>query len=339
MPSQGNISSRQEPLLPSGSNLPLLMSHHKLLTSDIDEATNVISQALTPFSLTAFGSQVAAHLNWCQLEHIGLYYLGYGNTVRILPQDTDDCYLVQFPLAGSSIVLSGRDLVHNDVNTGTVLSPSRQFSMHWQSGSPHAIIRIDRAALETQLTILLGHYPGSPLNFDLRLDLRAPAALPFRSVLNMLFREAETRDPIVAFEQVRSLLMSRLLLTQPNTNSEALRSNVPRIPSRLVRAAVELIESRAGEGITVEQIATDCGIGLRSLQLSFREHLGVTPAQYLRQVRLRKAARELAHSDPEETSVADVATRWGFIHQGRFAAYYKAEFGESPSVTLRSMPR
>jgi AraC-like DNA-binding protein len=35
------------------------------------------------------------------------------------------------------------------------------------------------------------------------------------------------------------------------------------------------------------------------------------------------------------TSVTDVALRHGFIHMGRFAAYYKQRFGCSPSTSLR----
>ncbi len=34
--------------------------------------------------------------------------------------------------------------------------------------------------------------------------------------------------------------------------------------------------------------------------------------------------------------MTDIATKWGFGHLGRFAAAYRARFGESPSHTLRS---
>lgn len=339
MQPESNIVTPHRPRLVSGSSTPLLTSHQKLVTSDVEEATTVIGRALTPFSMRVDGPQLAARLNSLQLDQIGLYYLDYGSTVQILPQETDDFYLVQFPLAGTSTVKSGPELVRNDAGTGSVLSPSRGFFMHWYSGTPHVILRIDRAALETHLTTLLGHRPDSPLRFDLRMDLRAPSIVAFRSVLDMLLHEVESHSAVMAFDQMRSLLLSRLLLAQPNSSSEALHSDISRVPSRLVRTAVEIIENRAGEPITVEQVAADCGVGLRALQLSFREHLEVTPSQYLRQVRLRKAAEELARSDSEETSVADVAMRWGFIHQGRFAAYYKAEFGETPSATLRSSRR
>ena len=34
--------------------------------------------------------------------------------------------------------------------------------------------------------------------------------------------------------------------------------------------------------------------------------------------------------------VAAIAARWGFSNLGRFAAMYRGEFGETPSMTLRS---
>jgi AraC-like DNA-binding protein len=37
--------------------------------------------------------------------------------------------------------------------------------------------------------------------------------------------------------------------------------------------------------------------------------------------------------------VADVAMRWGLVHTGKFAAAYRRAYGESPSETLRGVPR
>jgi AraC-like DNA-binding protein len=47
------------------------------------------------------------------------------------------------------------------------------------------------------------------------------------------------------------------------------------------------------------------------------------------------ARRRLLASDPKAVTVAWVACGAGFTHLGRFARYYKQQYGESPSVTLR----
>jgi len=60
---------------------------------------------------------------------------------------------------------------------------------------------------------------------------------------------------------------------------------------------------------------------------------------YLREVRLRRAHDELLASPPSSTTVSAVASRWGIVHLGRFAAAYRAAFGESPSQTLARFPK
>jgi AraC-like DNA-binding protein len=63
----------------------------------------------------------------------------------------------------------------------------------------------------------------------------------------------------------------------------------------------------------------------------------MSPTQFLRQVRLRHVHRELLSADPS-TTVAEAAARWGFLHQGRFAAQYRERYGVQPGDTLRRRP-
>jgi AraC-like DNA-binding protein len=75
---------------------------------------------------------------------------------------------------------------------------------------------------------------------------------------------------------------------------------------------------------------------VRALQSTFRDHLGLTPQQYLRRARLRRAREDLlAHQNTGRTTVSAIANRWGFNHLGRFAIEYRSRYGESPSDTLR----
>ena len=88
--------------------------------------------------------------------------------------------------------------------------------------------------------------------------------------------------------------------------------------------------------MTVGDIAAAAGVSDRTLQAAFQAELEITPMAYLRGRRLDRARAELADAAMQDrTSVTEVADRWGFGHLGRFAAEYKARFGESPSQTLR----
>lgn len=62
----------------------------------------------------------------------------------------------------------------------------------------------------------------------------------------------------------------------------------------------------------------------------------MSPVAYLRICRLNRVRTTLAASDPQETTITNVAMRFGFLHLGRFAGDYKRMFGETPSETLAS---
>jgi transcriptional regulator GlxA family with amidase domain len=105
---------------------------------------------------------------------------------------------------------------------------------------------------------------------------------------------------------------------------------------RVVRRVVELIDSAPETAFTVADLAVFAGVSERSLHAAFRRRLRVVPMSYVRRRRLELAHEELLRLDPSEgAKVTDVALRHGFPHTGRFAAAYRARFGESPSTTLR----
>jgi AraC-like DNA-binding protein len=108
------------------------------------------------------------------------------------------------------------------------------------------------------------------------------------------------------------------------------RKNAP------LRAAVEHVHEHAGEPLTVSDLARAAGLSVRALQESFQRALGCTPMNYLRGVRLRHTRAELLAADPKTTTVAEIASRWGFAHMGRFSNEYFRQYGEYPRQTLRS---
>lgn len=73
----------------------------------------------------------------------------------------------------------------------------------------------------------------------------------------------------------------------------------------------------------------------RTLRAYCRAHLGMAPKRYLHLRRLQLARRALRANGSETANVAVVARRYGFSGLGRFAAYYREQYGELPSITLR----
>ncbi len=144
-------------------------------------------------------------------------------------------------------------------------------------------------------------------------------------------------EPLVQAAAIDSIAAA-VLAAFPNsaTDDEAGRSADHGGPAS-VRRAVELIEARAHESLTLGDIAEGARVGPRALQEGFRRHRGISPMAYLRGTRLDRAHRELQAADPTgDVTVASVAARWGFHHRGRFAEEYRRRYGRTPQQTLLS---
>ncbi|HYC16506.1 MAG TPA: helix-turn-helix domain-containing protein [Pseudolabrys sp.] len=111
----------------------------------------------------------------------------------------------------------------------------------------------------------------------------------------------------------------------------------PALPSGLVRA-LRWLRGHLSEPIRLEQLAQVAGTRPRTLETHFKVFLGTTPLSWARRMRLARAHHELVHSGPR-TTVTDVAFANGFSQLGRFAAQYRAVFGELPSATINRTRR
>jgi len=100
---------------------------------------------------------------------------------------------------------------------------------------------------------------------------------------------------------------------------------------RILNAARDYMRAHADEPISVPELCQATCASRRALQYAFEEILHLSPVTYLRVMRLNRVRGELlAHS---ADTVGDIAARWGFWHQSRFAADYRQHFGELPSAT------
>jgi AraC-like DNA-binding protein len=83
------------------------------------------------------------------------------------------------------------------------------------------------------------------------------------------------------------------------------------------------------------EICAALGVSERTLRICCEEQLGMGPTEYVRRGRMQLVHRALRNGNPGAASISAVARRYGFRGLGRFAANYRALFGELPSATLR----
>ena len=79
---------------------------------------------------------------------------------------------------------------------------------------------------------------------------------------------------------------------------------------------MDIIDAGPHLPLTTSTLARQCHVSVRTLQEGFQHHLGISPMTYLRQVRLRRAHRDLRPADPSHSTVASIAHGWG-VHPPR----------------------
>ena len=105
-------------------------------------------------------------------------------------------------------------------------------------------------------------------------------------------------------------------------------------PSEIVRVAIESVDRRESDYISVTDLATAAGVSERTLRKAFLSYFGVAPIKFLKCRTLNQVRKALQDSDSSLTTVTQIATEHGIWELGRFATDYRLLFDELPSETL-----
>ncbi|MBV8268191.1 MAG: helix-turn-helix domain-containing protein [Planctomycetaceae bacterium] len=101
----------------------------------------------------------------------------------------------------------------------------------------------------------------------------------------------------------------------------------------VMRRFRRVVEENPEHPLYIPEICKAIRVSSRTLQACCHEHLGMGPKHYLLVRRMNLARRALRHA-ATDTTVTEIATRYGFWQLGRFAVEYQSLFGEPPSATL-----
>jgi len=193
---------------------------------------------------------------------------------------------------------------------------------------------IERFAARLSGRTLFGKDDGQPVIFS---KDKVVVAEFERTILHTL-RGISANRQILDDERARQAMQESMLgslydalLAQP---SESARLHCSSTRARIVDRAIGFIEAKLADPLSTASIAAVVRVPPRTLRTDFKQVIGITPAQYIRSMRLNRVRRELAAG--RCCSIESAAVRWGFWHTGRFANYYREAFGEYPSATVRA---
>ncbi len=101
---------------------------------------------------------------------------------------------------------------------------------------------------------------------------------------------------------------------------------------RKLRLAMDFIREQSQQAFALETIAADVACDAGELARSFRTHLGTTPGEYHRRMRVERAAALLEAS---RHSLVDIAMMCGFSDQPHMTRAFKAQLGITPGQYRR----
>jgi AraC-like DNA-binding protein len=271
--------------------------------------------------------------------HIG--EVMFQDELRLECEDVGTGFYVQLPISGRfESRHRGMDMAVSRTSSAVYQPGGGSFSACWPAGYRALCIRIDASALETAMARLIGDRAPSRVSFDPIMNTTDGHGRAWADLLHSVNRQLATApdtlltQPLVAAPLAESMV-NGFLLAAPHSHTETLAAPVAAARPTAIRTAIDLIEADPRAPLTLSVLAEHCGVSARTLQKAFQQHLGMSPMEYLRDLRLRRAHEELRAADPYLDSVASVARRWGFAHLGRFAAAHEARFGQKPLRTLR----
>lgn len=141
-------------------------------------------------------------------------------------------------------------------------------------------------------------------------------------VLGELGREDDLSG--LAFEGYLMLLIAG--------TSRAEREKRPGRPSEAIERARDMLHAEFDQQLRISKIAEEVGVSPSYLARAFRAHYGLTPAEYVRCLRIDRARRYLAESD---SPIAWVARESGFSDQSHMTRMFRRTYGVTPGEFRR----
>jgi AraC-like DNA-binding protein len=322
-----------------------LAAYARVHTTDVDEAAESIGRIFCPHALDPLhrsGADFHALHNCAAFDGFSVNYVAYGGSVSIDPGCLDRFFLLQVPLRGRARIRTAGCVVESGPGAvASLLSPTLPTKMVWQDNCAQLILLVDRRQVENRAAEL-AEKPAGRIEFEPRIDLDTPFGRALRSQIEYLADLAEHGGPAsdlppMMLATLRESIVGLLLTGQRHNLTDAI--NRPASPDREALPAVfkrarDSLEAHAAEPLDLQRLSRVAGIGVRSLQLGFKRHFGISISEVLLDIRLQQLRARLLQAGAEQR-IIDIAFDLGFTHLGRMAGVYRAKFGETPSATLR----
>ncbi|WP_428825517.1 helix-turn-helix domain-containing protein [Azonexus sp. IMCC34842] len=251
----------------------------------------------------------------------------------------DGCFVVGIPISMNGTGLFSKQVLTRD--SMLTFHSDQEFSLTTPEGFDVVAVAIPEATLleamnpdsQDQLRHVFPKSPTVMVTAQGQLD-------ELRNCLLSIFDPASFEPALLRYPQVQRAMSSAIIGHLAEVLHAASHAPLPNRSFRgrcqVVKEATHYALSHTAEPITVADLCQKLNISRRMLNYCFQDALATNPVHYLRSLRLNGVRRDLRQPLPAHTQIRDIAGKWGFWHLPRFAAEYRALFGELPSETARN---
>ncbi|MGC2781169.1 MAG: AraC family transcriptional regulator [Bradyrhizobium sp.] len=281
-----------------------------------------------------------AVVNLIELETIGL---AFGTTTCDMVSDhrAADFVRVQIALKGRAVSCARGEATDVNEHQFAVAPAGVPWQMACQGGHRRLTLRLDPQVLRQRLAVLVGVQPRADYAIDPAIPADDPQARSLMRLLDFLTTQLNEQDaafPTAVYRELEDAVHVAFLCASRHRFRDMLVDPAPMPDFGLVKRLEDYIEANWREPMTIERLAREAGVSARSIFRVFERVRGYSPIAFAKSVRLRRAHEMLRSGDPAVT-VAAAAAACNFGNAGHFARYYRATFGELPSVTIARADR
>lgn len=276
-----------------------------------------------------------AKINCVRLKKTILFGVCFGSDVHASTAPPNAFQLVT-PIAGHIVSHSDGKKYIAKPNESILLKPNEPVDLDWRRDSVAVVSWVDQHFLNEIALNLFGQPITPEIAFPSHIKLNMGVGLSIANSLRTIVSELEEENTLfsrgITSRNIEEVLLTSLLYSSPDIDEVIKNTKLDGKSS--LQSALEYIYAHIEDDIKTTDLVEATGVSLRKLQYDFSQHLGMGPMTKIRHEKLKLVRSHLKKSDPQSTTVGDVAAIWSFFDRRYFTKIYKNEFGELPSETL-----
>lgn len=277
-----------------------------------------------------------AIINCVRLKKTMLFGVCFGSDIHSSTASPINALQLVTPISGHIVSYrEGKEYIAGP-NESLLLKPNEPVDLDWHGDCVAIVSWVNQHLLNELALNLFGQSITPKITFPSHLKLNAGVGLSISNTLSTIVNELEDESSLfsrgITSENIEEILLTSILYASPDISE--LGKNAKLEGKSSLHSALEYIYSHIEDDIKLTDLVAATGVSLRKLQYDFSKELGVGPMAKIRQEKLNRVRDCLKKSNPQSTTVADVAAKWGFFDRRYFTKIYKNAFHELPSVTL-----